>query len=355
MILIQIKSLFPLLACFLIIFDITANDQLTLEKAPKGWPNQVKTVHYLTTIDHSHQPMLIYPAKGQEKRPLLIGLHTWSGSYSQAGGQTLLAKWAINYNWNFIHPHFRGPNRTPDACGSDKVVQDILDAVAFMKKNYNIDEDRIYLIGGSGGGYTALMMAGKVPDMWAGVSAWVPISDILTWWRQKKQQGSKYAADIEKVIGGQPSSNIKYEKECLKRSPITYLINARNTNIDINAGVKDGRNGSVPFTHSLYAFNAIVPPEEQLSYEFINSFYENLTPPEGTPQPKPDPVYGSKNIIFRKIFNNTRVTIFNGKHEFIPRPGLNWLSQQMKGKPALWQLPQIDQLNIWNNDTESGK
>jgi hypothetical protein len=111
----------------------------------------------------------------------------------------------------------------------------------------------------------------------------------------------------------------------------------------------------VPFSHSLHAFNAVVPPQKRLSQNFIDSFYKNMTPPIGTPKPEIDPIYGKKVVLYRKVYKNVRVTIFDGKHEFMPRPGLNWLLQQKKGVPAQWTLPLIDQLNIWKKDTESGK
>lgn len=327
-----------------------------MSKAPKNWPDFVKTVRYPASIDNSQQPMLIYPSKNK-KRPLVVGLHTWSSDYRQAGGSTLVAKWAKAYDWHFIQPHYRGPNNTLDACGSEKVIQDILDAVDFMKQHYSVDSERVYLIGGSGGGYTALMMAAKAPKLWAGVSAWVPISDIRAWWEQKSVQNSRYAKDIEKVVGGRPDKKESAAKECIERSPVTFLHQARGVNIDISAGVYDGRKGSVPFTHSLHAFNAIVPDQDKLSQDFIDNFYKNLSPPDSapTPKPEPDPTYGNKGLIFRKMSGNVRVTIFDGKHEYIQRPGLNWLNQQRKGVPAKWKVGEPDALEIWTEDTESGK
>ncbi|MCH2206397.1 MAG: S9 family peptidase [Lentisphaerales bacterium] len=41
--------------------------------------------------------------------------------------------------------------------GSEYVVADIISIVEYMKKNYNVDEKRIYLIGCSGGGYASFL------------------------------------------------------------------------------------------------------------------------------------------------------------------------------------------------------
>jgi len=54
----------------------------------------------------------------------------------------------------------------------------VFDAVAWMKKNYNIDDKRIYLTGSSGGGHMTLQMVGNHPELWAAASAWVGISDL---------------------------------------------------------------------------------------------------------------------------------------------------------------------------------
>jgi len=244
-----------------------------LKPAPKGWPDEIKTINYPASSDKSQQPMLVRTAKSREKCPLLVGLHTWSGGYTQAGGEVVYARWCMENDWHFIHPDFRGPNMRPDACGSKKAVQDIIDAIEYMQKNHNVDPDRIYLIGVSGGGYASLLMAGRAPKILAGVSAWASISDIRAWWEQKSigKKKSKYAKDIEKSTGGRPDQDKKAARECVKRSPMTYLDQAAGVNLDINAGVTDGHEGgSVPFTHSLYAFNRVVPEQDRLPTEFIS-------------------------------------------------------------------------------------
>lgn len=321
---------------------------------PKGWPAGVQEITYLASIDNSQQPALIHITEREEKRPLLVALHTWSGNYRQAGGQTAFAKWSIKNNWHMIHPNFRGPNNNPDGCGSDKAVQDILDAVDYMKKNHSVDEDRIYLVGSSGGGHCALLMAGRAPNVWAGVSSWVPISDVRAWWEHTSQAKMRYARDIEKAVGGAPDQDKNAAAECTKRSPITYLHQAVKVNLDINAGVFDGRKGSVPFTHSLNAFNAVVPVDDKISQHSITSFYKEQKPLPGEYELKPDPLYEKNPVIYRKISANTRVTIFKGGHEIIHKAALNWLAAQRRGKPAIWKVKKASDFTAKEKDSESG-
>jgi predicted peptidase len=227
-----------------------------------------------------------------------------------------------------------------------------------MKKNYNVDSDRIYLIGSSGGGYASILMAGRKPEIWAGVSAWVPISDIRAWWEQKdksKGRDRKYAKHIEKSVGGSPDQNEKAARECVKRSAITYLQNASKVNLDINHGVHDGRKGSVPFTHSLFAFNKIVSEQDRIPVKNIEEFYKTQKLPQGMAKAKPDKLYGNKQPIFRKISDNTRLTIFEGGHEIVHKAALNWLAQQSKGKPAIWELKGEKELKTSDKESDSGK
>ncbi len=322
--------------------------------APKEWPPEIRAIDYPASADNSRQPMLAYRPTAQGKRPLLVGLHTWSGDYRQAGGEVAYARWCMERGWYFIHPNFRGPNWHPDACGSDKVVQDIVDAVEYMKQHNDIDGDRIYLAGVSGGGHAALLMAGRTPQLWAGVSAWVPIADIRAWWEQKAD--TNYARQIEKAVGGRADQSGAAARECVKRSPATYLDKASGVNLDINAGVTDGHGGgSVPFTHALNAFNSIVPAADRIDPRFAAAFYEQQQLPQGMAAAAPDPLYGSKRVVFRKISGNTRVTIFQGGHEIVHKAALNWLAQQRRGQPAQWDIAEGHDLKTDAWEGQSGR
>ena len=101
------------------------------------------------------QGAYIQKAFGAEPAPLVVGLHTWSYTWQER--PDLYGAMCRQRNWHYIHPDFRGRNCTSMACGSDFAVQDIVDAVEAMKKIVNVDPDRIYLCGGSGGGYAALL------------------------------------------------------------------------------------------------------------------------------------------------------------------------------------------------------
>ena len=107
-----------------------------------------------------------------------------------------ISKRSKTYGWAFINPDFRGPNRTPMACGSDAAVADIADAVGYAKRMANIDERRIYLLGGSGGGYMALVMAHRQPKgTGSAISSWVPITDLAAWYQRSVYHNLRYVQD----------------------------------------------------------------------------------------------------------------------------------------------------------------
>ncbi len=200
---------------------------------------------FVSSVDGSEEPVIVghpdnipHGDKGHEPRPLLVGLHSWSTDRYSATKQQ--SKEAADRGWFAVYPQFRGPNlisnpRASQACASLLAQHDIIDAVEYMKDNFPIDQRRIYIMGGSGGGHIALMMAGKCPDVWAGVSAWVPITSLQEWWEQ--QNG--YAKHIEACCGGKPGDSEEVDFEYLRRSPRTFITNAANTPVRISHGQMD--------------------------------------------------------------------------------------------------------------------
>ena len=318
----------------------------------KVWPPEVKKVE-IPCSDGVRQPAMWFAPSSSEKRPLLVGLHTWSSTYASAGGDALYAEWCLAQGWAFLHPHFRGANMTPEAMGSERAVQDIVEAVAWAKQQTTVDESRVYLVGVSGGGHMSLLMAGRHPELWAGVSAWCGISDIAQWHAEHVNAGKqdRYAQNIEAALGHAPA---KDDPAAWSRSPLSCLASAKDLPLDINHGVQDGwHGGSVPFTHSLRAFNAVVEERDRLDQDGITTFYAARHLPAGWPAPAADATYGAWPVVFRRISGNTRISIFEGGHMIVHQAALNWLSRQKKGEAAVWKVEDFVKLDT--GAAESGK
>jgi len=289
--------------------------QSSSEKMPAPKSKEIK---YKSSADQSEQPAMFYAPASKTPVPLVVALHTWSGDYKQKYHKAI-EQWCIQHGWAYIHPDFRGPNNRPEATGSELVVADIVSTVEDAKTTTNIDPSAVYLVGTSGGGYTALVMAGHHPELWAGVSAWVPISDLATWHAQ-----GKHVEALEKSCGGAPGASPAVDAEYAKRSPVTYLKNAKGTTLHINAGIKDG---IVPINHALLAFNELAAADDQISEADIRFFVEKRKVPPKLKAKLSDPTYGQKQPLFRRKSGNATVTIFAGGHQLVAPAATAWIQQ----------------------------
>ena len=205
-------------------------------------------IYIRSTVDETMQPSLFYRADGKEKRPLLVGLHTWS--HNRSNMIQYLLKFAEEQNFSLLMPEFRGPNLTSNpnkdkACGSIYAKQDIKDAIDYVVANESvIDKNNIFLVGLSGGGHMAMLMAGYCPEYFRAIAAFAPISDLQRW----KSEAPSYAAYVDYCCNSDP-------KEMLKRSAINYYDVISKANMKIFHGRIDE---VVPFKQSLDFFNEML-------------------------------------------------------------------------------------------------
>ena len=295
-------------------------------------------VNVKSSLDGKEQRCLwLAPEKNDEPVPLLVSLHTWSKNYKMPN--PVPPKWCAANNWAYIAPDFRGPNKTPQALGSDFAVQDIVDAVEWAKKNAKIDLSRIYLLGGSGGGHMALLMAGRHPEIWAGVAAFCPITDVAEWYRFHSRTGEedRYAQMMYAACEGTPEEK---PQEYAHRSPVSHLAWAKGVPVYIATGIHDGYKGSVPVSHALRGFNALAEDKDKIPEDVIAEIVEKQAVPEDWSFKGKDPDY-IVDIHLRKTSGNVCMTLFEGAHDILPSQGLNWLSNQRKGVDAKWDIPPL--------------
>lgn len=296
-----------------------------------------------SSIDGALRPSYFYvpeEAKADRKIPLLVALHTWSYDYKARNPLDWAYAQCRRRGWALLYPDFRGPNRTPQACGSDLAVQDILDAVEYAKANAPVDPDRVYVIGASGGGMMSLLLAGRAPSVWAGVYSACPITDLARWHADSTVRRNRYRQHMESACGGTPADR---PEEYVRRSPLTHLAAARKAgvHVQIATGIHDGHTGSVPVGHAIRGFNALADESDRISEEAIAAMEQAQRVPEEFAFKGGDPFFSEKNRIhLRRTSANVRLTIFEGGHGGNFEAGIDWLARQRRGAAVDWTLPE---------------
>lgn len=264
--------------------------------------------------------------------PLLVSLHSWSADVTQDRSEWV--REAVAREWIYIQPNFRGANDHPEACGSPLARQDILDAVDWACREFQVDQTRIYLAGVSGGGHMTMVMAAYHPNRFSAASAWVGPTDLAEWYRFHSRNGQpgKYARMIADCCGGPPGASPEVDAQYRARSPVFHLGRVGDLPIDLHAGVRDGVTGSVPIHHTLRAYNAIAKARgaQTIAEPVMDELWRHgrLRVREAS-DVEPDPNYG-REILLRRVAGNARVTIFDGTHEALPTAACDWLAQQQR-------------------------
>jgi dienelactone hydrolase len=294
----------------------------------------MREVHIPSSADGEIQPAMFHaPRNAAKPAPLLVALHQWSHGDDVKSIQKDYLPQVRKRGWVFIHPHFRGRNDNPSACASELAIQDVLDAVAFARQNANVDPKRIYLVGVSGGGHMALRMAAAAAELWAAVSAWVPIFDLAKWHAETKRAGRGYWKMLEAVCGGPPGKSKAIDAQYKQRSPKTHLRKAAGLPMDINAGIHDGHTGSVPISHSLLAFNLLARANERAEKQIASAEIRHMVQRECVPAKlayRGNETERTHEILFRRQAGPARVTIFEGGHELDPVAAFGWLATKRK-------------------------
>lgn len=302
-----------------------------------------ENVELRSSLDGAAQPAIVDLPEASGPVPLLVHLHSWSSRFDTSNNFAEIRAEAKQRGWALISPDFRGMNDHPEACGSELAVQDVLDAVEWVKKRRPIDERRIYLAGSSGGGYMALMMAGRAPQVWAAVSAFVPITDLAAWHAFSKEKDSRYWKMMEACFGGYPPTHGFALQQYRRRSPVHFLRLVRGAlPIDIETGIQDGHSGSVPVSHTLRAFNELAAPADRISDADIDEITVSAKVPARLAARVDE--NRLKPVLFRRSSGSARVTIFDGGHEADFPAAVRWLEQHKQSDTAIVTSLQNDQL-----------
>lgn len=289
------------------------------------WDKEFKIVEIKSSKDNSLQKSYFFKSKSNEPKPLIVSLHTWSGDYSQNDG---LAEICKQKDLNYIHPDFRGANKTANACCSELALTDIDDAITYAIKNSNVDTTKIYVIGVSGGGYATLSTFMKSKHNINKFSAWAPITDLIAWYNESKIRNNNYSQNILDCTGSENGLNFENAKQ---KSPIywkTPTEKLQSSKLTIYAGIYDGIQGSVPITHSINFYNKLLT---DMSVSDTSKYVMDFEKLQLLEKREPIGDYGEiaeRKICLKKQFGNLTLIIFEGNHEMLTEFALNELLEE---------------------------
>lgn len=300
-----------------------------------AWPAVVPSIQDIritSSADGTQQPSKWLPP-GKPGAPLLVVLHSWSATYDRQISIPY-ARWADNNGWAMIAPNFRGVNNNPSATGSELAVADVVDAIAFAVEQ-GADPDRVFALGYSGGGMMTLLMAGRHPELFAGVASWVPVYDLADWYGYNVAvaPGRHYKGHIERSCGGAPSNFSAAYYSCKERSPSSYLDAARDAGLPVYVatGLSDAL---VPPSDAVRAFNQLAEPSDRFTDAQVAAFGAKQFPAELANQLSAPSFFGPEDrpVLLTRESGSVTFVLFSGAHEMFYEPGLRWFAQ---GAPSL--------------------
>ena len=311
------------------------------EEGPEPWEQDVprsEDVEIPSSMDDHQQPARWLPpehddaenddAEGDDGTPLLVVLHSWSVGYEQHQSIPFV-QLAEQLGWASIAPDFRGANDDPEAGGSELAVQDVVDAIDWADDQADIDPDRVYVTGYSGGGMITLLVAGQHPDRFAGAAAWVPVYDLVDWYEFNAEHHPEedYTDEIEVLCGGDPTTDGDAQEECEQRSPTTYTDAIADAQVPVYVG--HGLDDDVVRPDMTpRAYNEAADPDAPVDDEVVEALYDNELPDDvaGTIEGATFFDDQDPDVLMARESGPSRMIIFEGEHDMVYHPTMRWLA-----------------------------
>lgn len=249
--------------------------------------------------------------------PLIVDLHPWSSALGAAAGDNgiRLDELAYRKSWSYIRPTLTGHNRNPTGCCGNEMIDAIKVAIDFARKNAQVTS--VHVIGGSGGGYTALCgaLSGKLDGI-AAYQVWIPITDLESWYQQRPPVS--YERDILACTNSSAKLNVA---EARRRSPIYMSVPSQLPTVHLFAGVHDGSggsiSGSVPITHTIRMYNKL--SKDPIGDDVLLRLLEARKGPLSDSNMSID----GRQVHLAAESGSVSVTIFEGGHEVLANAAMD--------------------------------
>lgn len=202
------------------------------------------------------------------KSPLVIALHGrgvgptsvirhLTGPAERAG---FIVAAPMGYNERGWYGEYESDRSTPPEL-REYSEKDVMNVLAFMREEFDIDENRIYIMGSSMGGAGALYLAVKHPHLWAAVAAGAPPI------RRTSETITNFAA-----IRHMPVMLVHGDRDALVTVDVSRRLSSLMQDLGMTYEYREIRGGSHP--------NAI-----DMGAPWMTSFLERHTRSSAPPQP----------------------------------------------------------------------
>lgn len=176
------KNLSAFLCVFLLIASMqafTQSDSIILKDINWDKNSKAGMTELFIPSEKTEIAGFIYTANGLQKHPTLLMLHGFPGNERNLD----LAQVVRAHGWNVVFFDYRGSWGSGGQFSFANCVQDVVNVVAFCKKNaarYHIDTSNIVLFGHSMGGWVCLKALQRLPGIKKGfaLSTWNIYSDF---------------------------------------------------------------------------------------------------------------------------------------------------------------------------------
>jgi predicted peptidase len=153
---------------------------------------QQRSYHFQETNEDLTYVLYVSSKVSKDKKnPLIVALHGLGGDgnflvrdrlvdLAEEGGYIVVGPMGYNVGGWYGSPVvvFRGRSIEPPNL-SELSEKDVMNVLALMRKEFNVDNKRTYLMGHSMGGAGTLFLAAKYPSDWASIAAIAPAAFLM--------------------------------------------------------------------------------------------------------------------------------------------------------------------------------
>ncbi|HLM19445.1 MAG TPA: S9 family peptidase, partial [Acidimicrobiia bacterium] len=168
-----------------------------------------------------HGLLWLPPANETEAAPpLLVDVHGGPTDQSTVDWKPRI-RWFVSRGWAVLSPNYRGSSgygrayrHALDQAWGDVDVTDTVAGLRALANDERVDESRAAVIGGSAGGFTALLVAAHSPPVVRAVVSLFGVTDLFDLAATTHRFESRY---LDRLVGTLPEHADRYEA----RSPVT--------------------------------------------------------------------------------------------------------------------------------------